>query len=311
MKRSCFTFIFLFFSSCLFSQIHELFAPSAFVCSYYGDEPLISMDNFKSGDEAESIINNIVSTVGLKPNFYVRAADIPNAAAVIYQGKRYVLYNPRFVENLNRSAGNQWASVSILAHEVGHHLNGHTLTNSGSRPDIELEADEFSGFILRKLGAPLKDAQVAMRIAADVKASHSHPAKADRLNAIEKGWKNADVQVAGKPTIPKSNKQIEKPVITKEAPKVESSVLAEKYIAYDVVFNSDPTGKYFVTIRNNLVKVFDTDLIIVGVLAESNKKNYQAMFYDKHFNYLYINGKGQIVNGMGKVVGIIKTHAPS
>ena len=286
-----------------------MLAPSAFTCSYYGEESPIDIISFKSDNEVEEIIENIVSIVGLKPNFETRAADIPNAAAVIYRSKRYVLYNPKFINGLNKTAGSTWASVSILAHEIGHHLNGHTLTNTGSRPDIELEADEFSGYILRKLGASLNDAQVAMRVAADVKASHTHPAKADRLKAIASGWTNADDQVAGKQTVPKSNKQIEKPAITKEPPKVDSPALAEKYIAYDVQFYSDPNAKYYVTIRNNLVKVLDNNLYIVGVLAESNKKNYAAMLYDKHYNYLYINGSGKIVNGMGKTVGQITRHA--
>lgn len=52
---------------------------------------------FSSVDEARNIINNIISVVGLKPKFEIKAANIPNAAAVIYGLKRYILYNPSFV----------------------------------------------------------------------------------------------------------------------------------------------------------------------------------------------------------------------
>ena len=38
--------------------------------------------------------------------------------------------------------------MTLLAHEVGHHLNGHTIHRGGSTPELELEADEFAGFIL-------------------------------------------------------------------------------------------------------------------------------------------------------------------
>src|SRR6185436_2480072 len=210
------------------------------ICSYYGEETNAEIKTFASVDETENIIKNILSIVGLKPNFEIRAADIPNAAAVIYNSKRYVLYNPQFVASLNKSAGNSWASVSILAHEIGHHLNGHTLTETGSRPDIELEADEFSGFVLRKMGASLNDAQIAMKIAADVKASHTHPAKADRLEAIATGWTTANDQMAGRTTVPKTNPRIEKPAIVKQPAKEKNDVLAEKYIAYDVHFAADP-----------------------------------------------------------------------
>ena len=148
--------------------------------------------------EAKNIITTIISAIGLKQNFEVMAADVPNAAAVIYQNKRYILYNPDFINGLNDKAGNKWASISILAHEVGHHLNGHTLDNMGSRPDLELEADEFSGFVLRKLGATLTQAQEAMKLAADFRSSETHPGQAQRLTAISLGWNNAGNQSIGK-----------------------------------------------------------------------------------------------------------------
>lgn len=156
--------------------------------------------SFASEGEARNYVAEIISVVGLKANFELQASDIPNAAAVIYSGKRYVLYNPTFINNLTKTAGNKWAAISILAHEVGHHLNGHTLENIGSHPAIELEADEFSGFVLRRMGATLVEAQQAMQIAADYKRSSTHPGKTERLVAIAGGWNNADDQMKGKKT---------------------------------------------------------------------------------------------------------------
>lgn len=40
---------------------------------------------------------------------------------------------------------NDFSQWSIHAHEIGHHLSGHTLTSGGDRHQQELEADEFSG----------------------------------------------------------------------------------------------------------------------------------------------------------------------
>jgi hypothetical protein len=275
-------------------------------CSYYGEPLRDSLKTFSTEvSEAEKIINEIISVIGLKPHFETRSADIPNAAAIIHKGKRYVLYNPEFVNSLNKMAGNKWAAVSILAHEIGHHLNGHTLEEGGSRPDIELEADEFSGFVLRKLGARLEEAQAAMRIAASVKASHTHPAKADRLLAIQRGWQAASEQISEKKSTV-TDPEIKKPQIAESVKK--ESALAEKYIAYDVNFKGDPSGKYHVTIRNNLVKVEGDKLYIVGRMAESNKKNYAAMLHDQYYNYLYITSSGKILNGSGDKVGTIKKH---
>jgi hypothetical protein len=82
-----------------------------------------------------------------------------------------------------------------LAHEVGHHLEGHTVLGTNSRPEIELEADEFAGFILCKMGASLEQAQLAMHYIAEMKASKTHPGRIDRLAAIEKGWNKAEAQL--------------------------------------------------------------------------------------------------------------------
>jgi len=150
------------------------------------------------GDGAGEIIEMILETMGLQASFEVKKANVPNAAAVVYQGKRYILYNPSFIAAMNKAAGTPWASIAILAHEIGHHLNGHTLDGKGSLPAIELEADEFSGFVLRKMGASLSDAQVAMRIIASAKATRTHPAKNDRLMAIADGWNRADDQLNGR-----------------------------------------------------------------------------------------------------------------
>jgi hypothetical protein len=277
-----------------------------FLCSYYGEEidPEIRTSAASAG--AERVISDILSVVGLRPNFEIRAANVPNAAAVILKSKRYILYNPKFISNINTASGNDWAGISIIAHEIGHHLNGHTLGAGGSRPEIELEADEFSGFILHKLGASLSDAQAAMSLAASQKASHTHPAKRDRLVAIATGWNNAGGQIASANSpSDKSDKNIQKPVTVKN-PETENRVLDDKYIAFDAHFNADVNGLYYITTKGNLVNVENDQIYIVGRLADSNKRGYKLMLSDKNYNYLYIASSGVIVNGNGKKVGFLE-----
>jgi hypothetical protein len=161
------------------------------MCSYYGETISGDITAYESGKTAEKVVKDIMSVIGLKSNFELRAANVPNAAAVILKSKRYILYNPDFMDKINSATGNKWAAISILAHEIGHHLNGHTLDKVGSRPQTELEADEFSGFVLRKMGATLEEAQSAMAMIASMKGSHTHPAKNDRLAYIATGWKSA------------------------------------------------------------------------------------------------------------------------
>ncbi|MFL9845731.1 M48 family metalloprotease [Flavobacterium rhizosphaerae] len=128
------------------------------MCSYYGETITGDIIAYESGTTVQKAVAEIMSVIGLKPNFELRVANVPNAAAVVIKNKRYILYNPKFMNQINKASGTNWAAISILAHEIGHHLNGHTLDNVGSRPQTELEADEFSGFVLRKMGATLPDA---------------------------------------------------------------------------------------------------------------------------------------------------------
>ena len=148
-----------------------------------------------SGDEdAQIAVDAILDKMGLYRNFVIQECpDINNAVAKnIDMGsgekERYILYDSEFFKRIDVNAGNDWAATSVLAHEIGHHLNGHALNNKGSSHKWELEADEFSGFVLARMEATLEDAQSAIQTLKYEKATRTHPAKADRLLAIEKGY---------------------------------------------------------------------------------------------------------------------------
>ena len=190
MKKSLLSLLTIFLSFQVFAQSnirigsHE---PVRFNSSWN-----VPMNNFASVAEGQVIIADILEAVDRKANFEIRStSSVANAAAVNYGGKRYVLYNPNFINSLDRASGNRWASISVLAHEIGHHLEGHTDAGQGSHPTIELEADQFSGYALRKMGASLADAQSAMRLIASEHTSSTHPGKHNRLTAIEDGWNRA------------------------------------------------------------------------------------------------------------------------
>lgn len=299
-------FLVAFFGGCFVAANAQAVHDDEFVCSYYGETIDADIKVSAPGNDAERLIKDILSVVGLRPNFEIRAANVPNAAAVIIDRKRYILYSRKFISAINTASGTNWAGISIIAHEIGHHLNGHTLNTGGSRPDLELEADEFSGFVLNKMGANLKDAQTAMAIAASQRASHTHPARQDRLIAIATGWKNANAQLENS-NDQQSRTAIERPAVVAE-PEIGQDVLDEKYIAFDVAFNADSESLYYITVKGNLVSVDGNSLYLIGRLAESNKRGYKLMLSDKNYNYLYIGSGGAIVNGAGKKVGIISKH---
>lgn len=147
--------------------------------------------SFRPGASVDQMVTDIVAFSGLQKNFIVRRVAGGNAAADTQGTTRLILYNPEWLNELNRRTGTSWAAYSVMAHEIGHHLQGHTLVPGGSRPPSELEADEFSGFTLYQMGAELEDAQKAMATFGDPNGSDTHPPRDQRLVAIEKGWDSA------------------------------------------------------------------------------------------------------------------------
>ena len=274
--------------------------------------------------DAEEMIKDIIAVIGLKPNFDVKAANIPNAAAVTYSGKRYIAYNPVFIANLNAKAGNKWASVSILAHEIGHHLNGHTLLRAGN-PALELEADEFSGFVLKKMGATLSQAQVAMKLAADYKPSLTHPGQQDRLLAIARGWNKASgtpadmakysapapqmpaAKTYDRPSMTKSGTEQNKIVARKRIPsdvRTGKALLDPRYILAYVNFPSDRTANYYVTTQYDLVKVINNQLFVLGKMLATNSAKYPFVMKNQR-GTLFVDKNGKILTPNNEVAGYL------
>jgi hypothetical protein len=156
----------------------------------------IRLPGFNSEQDAEKIIAAVMDVIGLHANFKVKVGHVPNVEADIRHRQRYIIYNPKFVSQVNKITNNKWASIFIIAHEIGHHLNGHTLHGMKTQPLLELEADEFAGFVLCKMGATLDDAQLVMHYIASMDGSKSHPGRFDRLDSIARGWKKASSESA-------------------------------------------------------------------------------------------------------------------
>jgi len=148
--------------------------------------------NFASVYEAKEIINNMLNIISWQENFSVREQNgIQNAYATIINRVRWIVYDNNFLEDLDAYTSTKWASISVLAHEIGHHYYNHVVSSSGSVPPKEIEADAFSGYVLAKMGATLQQSIAAMQAIASDRASSSHPAKADRVTAITRGWNEA------------------------------------------------------------------------------------------------------------------------
>jgi len=151
--------------------------------------------SFSSDAEAENALQRIMKLAGLPANFEIQAASVPNASAFVdcdVNGncKRYILYNQEFMENLKDQTNSHFAEYAVLCHEIGHHLSGHTITNSGKNYDLELEADKFAGFMLFKLGLTLDEAKKTYSNL-PIDGSSTHPPKDARIAALTNGWYDA------------------------------------------------------------------------------------------------------------------------
>jgi hypothetical protein len=154
-----------------------------------GEDICVRSGNYSNDVSVEKLVAQIVEKFGMKNAFLIIPCDrTPNAQATIDQnGKPYILYNPEFlksVKSLNFTTTSipsnitNWETITVLAHEIAHHLNFHLVN---PHPDaifrsMELEADETAGFILYKLGATLEEAQRAMKSeSVSIEGSYTHP----------------------------------------------------------------------------------------------------------------------------------------
>jgi len=167
-----------------------------------------SFSNFDSLEEANETLELILDAAGLSKNFSLFPCDgIPNAAAFTFNGDRYIFYNKDFMSNIKNKT-NEISNIFILAHEVGHHVNYHTkdllLAMSGDlkipalseKRKQELEADEFAGFVMARLGYSIMETKEAIKNLKDDWRTqehnddqHStHPTILKRLGAINIGY---------------------------------------------------------------------------------------------------------------------------
>jgi len=162
------------------------------LCNYNGGElPSDSMIfEFEASEEITNLIKKICDVYQVNINsFEIRAADVPNAAATIKSNKRFILYSRTFFNQTGNPDLSYWEKIAILAHEIGHHFNYHTLKNGEkTRQEQELEADKFAGGALYKLGANKEQALMAIERFATEHNTPTHPRKRARKEALLAGY---------------------------------------------------------------------------------------------------------------------------
>ena len=195
---------FLLFSIISLSILFHTFGQNqkkkiTFACNYFGKNILPQdicpqMQGFVTDSHAERVIGQFAQKMGqVNSKFKVmQCANTDNCFATVIEGQPYIIYDRDFLNRVEETTQTDWGAVSILAHEIGHHANFHTIDGTGSRPEKEMEADYFSGFWLHEMGASLEQSEEAIKHFQGEFVTTTHPPRSQRLMAIENGWRAAD-----------------------------------------------------------------------------------------------------------------------
>lgn len=152
--------------------------------------------NYIDNINASVVVDDILAKINLKNTFFVTKVcrGINNAVAIKVNGVKYILLDVEWMESL-KSGKNDWFQLSVIGHEVGHHLLNHTekltFTLQESRKN-ELAADEFSGYLLGMYGAKKKDVDsLLINLPNDTNKNSTHPQKKEREIAFMKGFNSS------------------------------------------------------------------------------------------------------------------------
>ncbi|MFN0174235.1 MAG: M48 family metalloprotease [Saprospiraceae bacterium] len=190
--KNLLTYGLLLFTCCLFAQDPITILHG---CNFEGDETEKEYYTFETSNEADKIVKRILDGTDVShESIIVKEANVKNALASTVDKRRYILYSTAFLEKFKGDAKTKWAAYTVLAHEIGHHLNGHDFSEKDPklRRKMELQADKFAGGVCRTLGATLEEALAGMESMQLEGETATHPPKSARTAAIANGWKSKD-----------------------------------------------------------------------------------------------------------------------
>jgi hypothetical protein len=160
------------------------------VCGLVGDIPGgISLG--LATTEGRQILERIGNAAGLENMPRIVTGPVPNASAAIYGTERLIIYSNSFIESMRAQAGD-WAVRFVFAHELGHHVEGHTVSGQGSNHTAEYQADAFATRTMKRMGASRSQTTKAME-AMPAPASGTHPSSDSRLSRIRTVYDQTDV----------------------------------------------------------------------------------------------------------------------
>lgn len=159
-------------------------------CTYTGvlEEELYS---FEATPPVPEMVEQLLKITGQKRNFELLQCNVESVAAVLANGKRYLLYSQDFYLKLPQQE--RAVAFGLLAHEIGHHVNEHTF-DPAFREKEELEADFFMGYALCKVEG-ITQLNAALDIPRKQPFTYASILPDKRRTAIRNGWNRSDLHV--------------------------------------------------------------------------------------------------------------------
>ncbi|UPK71385.1 hypothetical protein [Chitinophaga filiformis] len=172
----------------------------------FGDSAIKRYELTLASPRAQDVMRQLVEYSGIDLNIAIYQGKVPNALATTIDGQRVIIYNEDFIDEIDKvSRTFFWQSIFILSHETGHLLYGHVLSaDTAVRYRQELEADEFAGFILYRMGADINASTWIMNsvhLQNDIDL-RTHPSRERRAAAIDRGWQKGYTQAFTIPVPP-------------------------------------------------------------------------------------------------------------
>jgi hypothetical protein len=142
--------------------------------------------------DTQMTVGSLLKEAGIKSAIPAYTGPVKGIEAALMDKRPTIVYDVEYVRSLSAKAKNNWTVISVMAHAIGH------FATEGYDEDIdpakqtdryfarELRADQFSGQLLKKLGASLDDSLAAVNAMDGVQAPY--PTLAKRIEAITQGY---------------------------------------------------------------------------------------------------------------------------
>ena len=150
-------------------------------------------------DEVKYVLRDIEHIIGIKLDLQIlESPDLKdNCVSLRYHNQPYIIFSPKFFIQISNLYRNPEPLYAVLGHEVAHHLKD-DLRREGVMVFDEMEADYYSGKILKNIGLDEKELEIAIKFMDNYPEGKSHPPVTERKRKVRQGWQDTPAPESGK-----------------------------------------------------------------------------------------------------------------